>query len=210
MKTVIGIQARSNSTRLPGKIYEKIGDKTLLEHVYTKCKTIEGVEVIILGPQGDKRLQEECLRIGAPCDLHPEEDNVLGRYTNAIKDYEAEAIVRVTSDCLEVSPEILGLIIKSLENSDYVSSCLYRSFPEGVGDIQAASAKGLEWIAKNAEDKEHVFGLFEANEMIRNKFIEAGLKIRPIINVKNEVFVKTSIDTKEELGAARKRYAGQS
>jgi len=36
---VIGIQARSTSTRLPGKIFEMVGNKKALEHVIDKAKS---------------------------------------------------------------------------------------------------------------------------------------------------------------------------
>ena len=61
---VIGIQARSTSTRLPGKMSFDLGSKTVVEHVIERCKRSAhwlkaqsgmdiNAEVWLLIPEGD-------------------------------------------------------------------------------------------------------------------------------------------------------------
>lgn len=206
MKTAIFIQARSNSTRLPGKIYEKVGDKTVLEHVIDRCKKADSEIIFVLGPTDDKKLRETCQEMKIGFILGGQEDKVLDRYKFAIEEFahKIDAFIRITSDCIFVSTELIKACIKELETADYVSACLFRSFPEGIGDIQGCKREAFEWIAKYAEDQEHVFGIFEDNAVVRNEFMANGFKIQPIVNSKNEIFIKTSIDTKEDLERARK------
>jgi|SRR5580765_6370261 len=202
MIILVGIQARSNSTRFPGKIFEMIGDKSVLEHVFKTCESVG--ETAVLGPMGDVDLALETVRIGAHALWSADEENVFRRYERAVQKYDG--IIRVTADCWNIPKEMIEETMKLLESCDYVSNCIYRSFPEGW-DCQGVTKRGLEWIAKHARDKEHVFAKFEANEEIRNKFVKAGMSIRQILNSQNCIFEKNSIDTKEDLERAREVYA---
>lgn len=209
MKIGIFIQARTNSTRLPGKIYEKIDGKMILEHTLEACRIAVSEDhenelfVVILGPYGDEKLEAMCKKIGVNCVLKGEESNVLERYTYAMELFKCDAMIRITSDCWRVDPKIIMKCSELLNKAEYVSACLIRSFKEGIGDVQGATTKGLEWISHYAEDQEHVFGKFEANQMIRDAFVRDGLRFMPIFNPKNEIFIKTSIDTLEELNRAK-------
>lgn len=207
MRVIIGIQARSNSTRLPGKIYEKIGDKSILAHVYDTCLELINAEtaVCILGHEKDEKLEEECAKMGIRigCVLYGEEGDVLSRYVNISKHYDG--IIRVTADCWNIPKEIIEMALQGLENTDYISNCLVRSYPEGW-DVQGCTSKALEWIAKNAEDKEHVFEKFESNSIIRDEFLQDGFTFKYLIDRQNPIFQKNSIDLLEDLERARKQY----
>ena len=48
MKTGIIIQARSNSKRFPKKIFNKIGDKNILEHVIYRVKKVKFKKIIVI------------------------------------------------------------------------------------------------------------------------------------------------------------------
>lgn len=203
MRTIVGIQARSNSTRFPGKIYEEIGGKSILERVFRTCVEVTP-EVVILGPKGDTKLEEACIKMGAMCRLFPNEGNVLGRYMGVMEDYRS--IVRVTSDCWNIPFEIVDQVFHLIDSgADYVSNCIIRSYPEGY-DCQAVSRRGLKWISEHAYDPEHLFSVFEGNQSIRDKFVKAKLKFQHVLNEANPIFKKYSIDTPEDLENARRVY----
>lgn len=211
MKVCIGIQARTNSKRLPGKIYEKIGDLTLLEWVVRNCENINVHKkqneyfLCVLGPEGDTRLEEECKRLRVPCELFPNENDVLSRYAQISKRLGA-AVVRVTADCWRMEPLMIEEAVKLLADVDYTSNTVWRSFKEGL-DIQACSKEAMEWFDREqTEEREHPFKPFDENATIRKKFTDQGFQWNQILNKNNEIIIKTSIDTIEELEAARKSF----
>ena len=53
------IQARTTSSRLPGKVLKSIGDKPILSHIIDRlCKVIERKQIVLLIPKGDVKLIE--------------------------------------------------------------------------------------------------------------------------------------------------------
>lgn len=215
MRVLIGIQARTNSTRLKGKIYKKIGKKSMLKHVYETCKRIKvnghEIMVIILGPVGDEKLQAYCGKnmMELIC-VDFNESDVLTRYVVSARIYKADAIVRVTSDCPFVNQQCIEKAIEALETSDYVSGSIIRSFAEGVGDVQGASARALQWFDKNQiEQREHPFVRFDENAEVRMHFVKDGFSYCPLIDRANIIFQKNSVDTKDDLKRAQAKYAGQ-
>lgn len=215
MKIIIGIQARSNSTRLPGKIYEKIGEKTVLEWVYDACvkgalnnKAIS-TEVIVIGPKEDERLKEFCDGLGIKCLLPDcDENDLLDRYSKSIGD--ADAIVRVTSDCPFISDVIVSNVCKLLLEADYVTNTSPRTYPDGW-DCQGISMRGLEYYSGFVYSEEHLFFQLENNSEIQKYFMNA-FKIKSLISESETILNpyhpanKISIDTKEDLERLRELH----
>jgi len=65
MKAGILIQARSASTRLPGKIYMPIpeGGRPLLQHVFERMKKADTGPVIFVIPEDDAPVEEVTIEI---------------------------------------------------------------------------------------------------------------------------------------------------
>lgn len=205
LKGIIGIQARSDSKRLPGKMFEKIGDKMLLQHVYDRCaqaQVMEGIldiDTVILCPTGDEKMIEACEKNHMAYREGDKED-LIKRYLTVCNDYDL--IVRVTGDCWQINPRLIESAFKSLTENDYVANTIYRSYPEGW-DVQAGRARAWEWLDKNQkEEREHPWSMFDSNSIIRDQFVKDGLKWYPMVDSNNVIFKKTSIDTAEELAKA--------
>ena len=100
-KTVCIIQARTGSTRLPDKILLKIKGKSILEIVIDRLKKSKKINQIILATTkkiGDKRL----IKIAKKKNIDyfaGDEENVLKRFYTCSKKFNADIIVRITSDC---------------------------------------------------------------------------------------------------------------
>ena len=203
MRKIVAVQARSHSTRLPGKIYLPIKGKPLLQWVVDACTSVG--ETIVLGPKGDSELEAWCSerKIGL---YQGSENDLVDRYVSLLRDFNMDGIVRVTGDCWRVSPEIVKVALDLIPACDYASNTVIRSFAEGL-DVQMASKAGWEWFDKNqTTEREHPFAPFDANQTIRDQFVKDGLKFRNLYNSKNEIFIKSSIDTKEEYEAANKTH----
>jgi len=94
-----------NSTRLPGKVLELIGNITCLEHVVRRVQRAVPLVVVTI-PDMDEVLKNWCLRQEVPFTTGPEED-VLTRYVTTAREYDADVIVRVTADCPFIDPEVV-------------------------------------------------------------------------------------------------------
>lgn len=164
MKTVIIVQARMTSTRLPGKVLKKVLDKSLLEYLIERLRRVKLADKIVIATtinDTDQPIVELCERLSVPYFRGSEED-VLSRYYEAALSYKADVIVRVTSDCPIIDPQVIDkVILFYLEHHtkyDYVSNCLERTYPRGM-DTEVFSFKVLNDAYKEAatqSEREHV------------------------------------------------------
>lgn len=171
-RVLIGIQARSTSKRFPRKVFERIGDKPMLLHVLDACDAsirymnkrsiVEGREVskAVLVPTGDKDVIEAFKNHTQV--LEGPEDDVLERYTIASRAMRADYVVRITSDCPLITPDLISKMIRvALKNQyDYFQNVdeTCRTFPDGF-DVEVLTAQALEWLCSTVSDsreREHV------------------------------------------------------
>lgn len=162
MKAAVIIQARMNSSRLPGKVLMQLEGKSVLAHVIERCKVIPGTDVVCVatvdGPESDG-IVIEAHRNGAEV-FRGSESDVLERYYLAAKSLDADIILRVTSDSPLLDPEIYGRALNLLKSSgaDYVANNLPPSWPHGL-DCEAFTFAWLERAALEAtkpSEREHV------------------------------------------------------
>lgn len=167
MKTVAIIQARIGSTRLPGKVMKTLSGKTVLGHVISRVKACPLVDEVIVATTvstKDDVIVAESARHGA-MQFRGSEDNVLERYYLAAKQFNADIIVRVTSDCPLFDPELLSKMLSYFQKInatgrciDYLSNTLSRSFPRGL-DAEIFTFDALQLATQEASqpfEMEHV------------------------------------------------------
>ncbi len=162
MNIVTIIQARMGSSRLPGKVLLPLNDRTVLSHVVQRCKLIPLSNMLVVATTTsplDDIIEDECNKLDVICH-RGSEDDVLSRYYDAATRFKADVIVRITSDCPLLDPEVSNQIIKQYLESgcDYCSNALIRSFPRGL-DTEVFSFTSLENAFQNAKNKsqrEHV------------------------------------------------------
>ena len=164
MKTVIIIQARMASTRLPGKILKKVLDKPLLEYQIERLRRVKLADEVLIATtinKTDESIVELCNSLSVPHFRGSEED-VLSRYYEVAKVHQTDAIVRVTSDCPLIDPQVIDRVIKFYIDHqteyDYVSNSLERTYPCGM-DTEVFSFKALQEAFLEATalpDREHV------------------------------------------------------
>lgn len=158
------IQARSSSTRLPGKVLLKLpenGPTTVLAHVIKRCQQASVDQVIMAtttDPEDDE-LVGIAHNLGAGV-FRGSRDDVLARYFLAAEQAGLDRVVRVTSDCPCVDPAIIDNLIRLQQekSADYASNSLIRSFPHGL-DVEVFTMAALTKAHENADskyDREHV------------------------------------------------------
>jgi len=158
MKIVATIEARINSSRLPGKTMMKIVGKPMLELMIERVKNSKMLEEIIIAtavnPENQpiedlaKKMKIKCFR--------GSEDDVLERVLNAAKKYNADIIVELWGD----SPLTDGFLIDDLvnyylkNNFDCIGTTFpnfKKTFPIGLS-VLIFSTKILEEVSQITND----------------------------------------------------------
>lgn len=214
-RILIGIQARSTSSRFPRKIFEKIGNQTMLQHVVNQCKraseylgsrvrTPMDVTVALLVPQGDEVVGRS-ERLNIPV-LQGPEDDVLTRYVEAARLYQSDFIVRITGDCPLIPPYLISKhVLLAVENQyDYLSNVFdeSRTAPNGF-DCEVLSSQLLAYLNQYAltrEYREHV-------TLMARREPPKSAKVGCVVSFLHLADLKLSVDTPEDLDRVRTQYA---
>ena len=156
MKVVAIIQARMNSTRLPGKVLKNIGGKTMLARVVGRAKRAKLLDSLMVATSvepADQAIIAECeqLEVAHFCGS---EDDVLDRYYRAAKACRTEVAVRITADCPLIEPDIIDRVVGAFLDvqPDYASNTLERTYPRGL-DVEVIHMEALERTWYEAADK---------------------------------------------------------
>ena len=175
MKTIVIIQARMGSTRLPGKVLMPLGEgTTVLANVVRRVQRAQlthGVLVATSDLSADSAIVEECERMGIP-SFRGSEADVLDRYYQAARFCGAEAVVRVTADCPLIDPALVDDTIREFlhRGADYASNISPRRYPRGLdNEVFTSAALERAWHeASQPHQREHVTPYFyEHPEMFR-------------------------------------------
>ncbi len=164
MKTVVVVQARMTSTRLPGKILKNILGKAVLELQIERIRRISNANEIVVATtvnRSDDPVIALCDRLGI-ATYRGSEHNVLERFYLAAEMAKADCVVRINGDCPLIDPEISEKVIQGYLNKsseiDYISNNLEATFPVGLlTEAFAFSAlKAAHLEAVDPYEREHV------------------------------------------------------
>src|SRR5688572_19407522 len=156
------IQARLGSTRLPNKVLLTLAGKTVLEHVINRVRASKFINEVIVATtisSNDLEIISFCAKNKIRVFVGSEHD-VLDRYYQAARLLQPDNVVRITSDCPMIDPEIIDEIGKKHleEKADYSSNTLDETYPDGL-DAEIISFKALKTAWEQAtlpSDREHV------------------------------------------------------
>ena len=184
MNIAVIIQARVGSTRLPGKIMKTIEGKLVLIHDLDRIKEMKTINKIVVATTDlgkDDIIVKTVESYNNNIAIYRgSESDVLDRYYKAAKDFNADVIVRITSDCPLIDPKVSDLVVEAfLKNKcDYCCNNMPATYPLGL-DTEVFSFEALERAWKEAHtphEREHVVPYIIKNS---DKF--------KLINVKNNV-----------------------
>ena len=197
------IQARLGSSRLPGKVLMKLDEKhTVLDYVIEQLsfsKLIDKKFIATTELEQDNVIEQASKNLGLECFRGSSED-VLNRYYKCAKKFNVDNILRITSDCPLIDPEIVDRVIKKYQTKefDYVSNTLIRTFPVGT-DVEIFPFKILEKAWQNADlpsEREHV------TPYIRNK--KFNCKLENLENEKKLGYLRWTLDRIEDFELIKK------
>lgn len=205
-RVVIGIiQARMNSTRLPGKVLETLEGVPLLAYMLARLRRATLIDRLVVAttrnaaddPVADLCRQEE---IGV---FRGDEHDVLGRFHNCVQEFGGDVIVRLTADCPMIDPALVDEIVEAFDRADvdYLSNAVKRTYPDGL-DVEVFSQAALGRASRDAttaEDREHVTSYIHG-------FAETGahgFSVRQHIFAGDFGHLRWTVDTLEDLNRVR-------
>ena len=203
------IQARMSSSRLPGKVLQDIAGQSMLAHVVRRARRARSVSQVVVATTtdpADDALYDYCQTHGFPV-FRGNEFDVLDRYYQAARLYQAEVVVRLTSDCPLIDPAEIDHVVEEFKRSgvDFAANRLpppwKRTYPIGL-DIEVCSFAALEraWHeAKQPFEREHVMPYFYDQE--------GRFKIKVVDHDPDYGSLRWTVDTPEDLEAVRRIYA---
>lgn len=153
-QTILVSQARSGSTRLPKKVLLKIQGQELLNIQLTRvqnCKEIDKIIIATTTDPEDDTIAGLCKSWNVAVSRGQIND-VLDRYYQAVLPFKPKWVVRVTSDCPLIDPELVDAVVKfaKVNEADYASNILLERFPDGQ-DVEVFKFEALEKAWKEAE-----------------------------------------------------------
>lgn len=152
-----------SSSRLPGKVMLPLTGKPLILRMYERVALSKFSGKIVIAIT-DEMIDDELLKVCTQNIIETFRGNsfdLLDRHYKTAKKYQAEAVVKIPSDCPLIDPEIIDKVIQhyinNIEKYDYVSNLHPASYPDG-NDVEIMSFDTLEnaWInAKKNFEREH-------------------------------------------------------
>jgi spore coat polysaccharide biosynthesis protein SpsF len=152
------LQARMGSTRLPGKVMERLAGRTLIEHCVRRLQSRSGLDVVIATTA---RSEDDCIgregaRLGVEVVRGADVD-VLGRFVAAIERFGLDEVVRATADnpAVDADAPLRTLTLLRRSGADHV---VEHGLPHGTA-VEAVSAEALvraAMLTSHAYDREHV------------------------------------------------------
>jgi len=164
-RTVVVIQARMTSSRLPGKVLAPLAGRPLLAWVIDRARAIPGVDAVcVAAPEGSEH--DPIAELVAACGLadvfvaRGSETDVLARTVHAAESASADTILRITSDCPFLDPAVSGAVLAMYRGTgvSYAATAMESGFPVGM-DTEVLSMGALRAAAAAATDdyeREHV------------------------------------------------------
>ncbi|MFM8526381.1 MAG: cytidylyltransferase domain-containing protein, partial [Cyanobacteriota bacterium] len=156
------LQARTGSSRLPGKVLADLGGRPLLAFLIERlqrCRAIDHILLATTDQPADDGLVALAQSLGVTV-VRGSEHDVLARFALAAASTTAATLVRVTGDCPLVDPELLTMVIEAFHRQgvDYLSNCVPPSYPDGL-DLEVFSRQALvraHAACTSAAQREHV------------------------------------------------------
>ncbi len=134
----------------------------LLWHVVDRVRQARLLNLVVVATTDkacDEPIVQLCQREGISYFRGSEED-VLDRFYKAAQTHGADSVVRITSDCPLIDPDVIDKVIARFKvgDCDYVSNTLRYTYPDGL-DTEAFTFAVLERAWKEAlkpSEREHV------------------------------------------------------
>lgn len=188
-KTVAIIQARMDSTRLPGKVLMEIEEKPMLWHIINRLGRVKIIDKIVvattINPK-DQPIIDFCIQNNVGYFRGSEED-VLERFYLTSKQFNASVVIRLTADCPLIDPDLISIVLCQFfeQKLDYIAVATgagaanknVNHYPDGL-DCEVFTSKALHKAYKKAYDpreREHAtMYIWKRSNIFRTGLVESS------------------------------------
>lgn len=207
MRPTVIVQARTTSTRLPGKVLADLAGKPMFERQLerlARCTLAHEVVVATTVNATDDPLVALADRLGLRW-FRGSESDVLGRYVGAAREARADMVVRVTSDCPLIDPVEVDRVIAEMtarrETADYAANVLEPHLPLGLAceALWRDVLDRMDRLGTQAPAREHVTWLCRTGRP--ELFVSHS--VRGAVDAPD---LRWTVDTPEDLEVARRLY----
>jgi len=205
-KIIALTQARVGSTRFPAKILQKIQGKSLLEIHLERIKKAKYVTQVIVATTNEKGASSivEIARNAVVEVYQGSLEDVLDRFYQAANEYKPDYIVRLTSDCPLIDPQLIDKAIETIvqQQVEYVSNTLAQEYPDGQ-DVEVMTFDALEMAWKQSKllsEREHVTPYIWKNSDFKGGDLFKSINIGSPANYNN---VRMTVDEPVDLDAIK-------
>jgi spore coat polysaccharide biosynthesis protein SpsF len=173
-RTLVILQARMSSNRLPGKVMKEINGFPMIYWQIQRILRSKAVDDLIVATSADvtddvlagylKGISVKVFRGSL--------NDVLSRYLQASLAYPHSALIRLTGDCPLVMPDLIDQMVKKFYelDVDYLSNTLKPTYPDGldIEIIKSGVLNRLVTFSLNQKEIEHVtFGIYTRPEIFK-------------------------------------------
>ncbi|MEU4238765.1 glycosyltransferase family protein [Actinoplanes sp. NPDC026619] len=195
MTTLGIIQARMDSSRLPGKVLLQLGGRSVLERCVRGAQLSGVLDQVIVATTveaTDDVIVEECARIGVPCHRGPVDD-VLARFLGVLDEYASDIVLRFTADNPLIDPAIISRAHRVFvaAGADYLTTSIAHTLPRGM-DVEMVRTPVLRAVDGLATDhhRVHVTSYIYTHA---NDFDVIGLTLQPDLS-----HLRLTVDTEDD------------
>ena len=162
-RVVIICQARTGSSRLPGKVLLPVAGEPLLIRFLERVSMSKHARHLVVAtthkPQDDE-IVRLCSGRGISV-FRGDENDLLDRHFRAAQMMEADVVVKIPTDCPLIDPRVIDMVIDAFlsryPHVDYVSNLHPGTWPDG-NDVEVMSFLALQraWVsATKPHQREH-------------------------------------------------------
>ncbi len=163
MTTLVVVQARMGSSRLPGKVLLPVAGRPMLERMLERLRAASFPFELCVATSHlaqDEPIRELCGKIGVDVvSDHP--TDLLERHLAAARACQADVVVKIPSDCPLIDPGVVDRVLEHYaahaRELDFVTNLHPPSWPDG-NDVEVMPIGVLEQAAAEAQrpfEREH-------------------------------------------------------
>jgi spore coat polysaccharide biosynthesis protein SpsF (cytidylyltransferase family) len=156
-RVVAVIQGRLGSTRLPGKVLMPLGERPMIAQIFRRLKAAGELDEVIIATadnEANRPLVEFARDAGLPVFAGQEED-LIDRFLEAGRAFNADALLRVTADCPFVDPTLVDPMVavwrRQVGELDFLANNRPSSYPHGM-DMEIIAMPALERLWREETD----------------------------------------------------------